>query len=168
MMLRKKPLLIFFIIVIIIVIVITGIYMYIVYLMKGFTPSAGVWQYVDDDLEITVFVPEGGGISTPAGFSKCKAEIMLGGEKQKAILAYHVKMYQFNMVLVGDYSDIMKLNIEYGSGNIIISSTYLTPMKKGEWEFKDIRISEPYIELLRDYDGKNLILKRIGDYKEPE
>ena len=64
-------------------------------------------------------------------------------------------MYQLNMVLVDDYDNIMKPNIEYGYGSIF-SGLYSMPMKKNEWEFGV------------DYLEKNLIFKKIGEYKEPD
>jgi len=129
-----------------------------------FQPSQGTWQYKDDDLEITIYVPGDGGINTPAGFNKCKTEILYKGKKQKAITSYHTKMYSINMVPVDDYTDILKSGIEYGYGSIM-DSPYLTPMKKNEWEFRNI---ETHGKILSEYEGKNLIFKKIGDYKYQE
>jgi len=68
-------------------------------------------------------------------------------------------MYQLKMAL-NDYKDIGVIPL-----NHVISSTYITPMKKGEWELKSIRTNANF---LKDYEGRNLILKKVGKYKDPE
>ena len=154
MKILKNTLLTIIIILIIIAVIIVGFLMFISYSFGLSIPSSGIWQYSDDDLEITIYVPNDGGISTPSGFAKCKAVFSYKGENQKAILSYHTKMYHINLVIVDSYDDIMRTNIEFGYG-AIISTMYSVPMKKGEWEFGDNHFG-------------NLVFKKIGKYKEPE
>jgi len=124
-------------------------------------PSSGIWQYSDDDLTITVYVPKDGGVSSSEGFLKCKAEISYNGNKQKAILEYHAKMYQYFFVPVIDYDSAMTSDSDISRANEIIDSTYRISNSKKEWEFKEIRT------IFMSYYGKNLILKKIGKYQEP-
>jgi hypothetical protein len=130
----------------------------------SYMPSSGIWQYSDDDLTITVYVPREDEISPymskhspPSWYdtlTKYKAEISYNnGKKQKAIIAYHSKMYNCYIALVNDYSNIINGNGEF---YYTYESSYIVPMKKGEWEFKDA------------YKGKILVFKKIGKYKEPE
>ena len=131
----------------------------------SYTPSSGIWQYKDDDLIITVYVPEDGGVKTPAGFLKCETVLSYKGETYNAVLGYHTKMYQFYIVLTDNYEETMSPGIGAIGGIEVIRSTYRTPMKKDEWEFVNIRTDPNY---LNGYSGKDLILTRIGEYTEPE
>lgn len=129
-------------------------------------PSSGIWQYKDDDLTITVYVPNGGGIiESDGGLYKCKVDIVYNGIKQKAVIVYHGKMYQYYIKYVYSYDNIMKPNVEISRIGEIISSTYRMHAIIGKWELKDIRTSEDF---LKSYDGKSLIFKKIGAYKDPE
>ena len=128
-------------------------------------PSSGIWQYQDDDLEIIIYVPEGGGVNTSDGCYKCKVDITYSGKKQSAVIVYHGKTYQYYIKYVYNYDNIMKPDININRIGEIISSTYHIRAIAGEWELKEIRTNEA---LLKDYEGKNLILKKIGKYRDPE
>jgi hypothetical protein len=152
------------VIIAVILIALWGFFLLLIWvLLSSDIPSSGIWQYEDDDLEIIIYVPKGGGINILDGCLKCKAEISYKGEKQKAIIVYHPKMYQYYIKYVYSYDNIMKPDVEISRIGEIISSTY--HIKNGKWELKDIRTSEDF---LKDYDGKSLILKKIGKYKESE
>ena len=119
--------------------------------LYSFMPSSGIWQYKDDDLEIVIYIPPNGGtISGP--YLACKAEYIRKGEKRKAILFYNTKMYQYRLACVDEYEDIE--NRKNQKLNYVLDSSYVTPMKKNEWELKN---------------GKStLIFKKIGKYRDPE
>ena len=129
----------------------------------SYEPSPGIWQYSDDDLTITVYVSRNDEITSHMSidwppswqetFTKRKAVILYNnGEKHKAVIGWHGKMYHCYIALVDEYPDV-KSNVNL---NYIYNSSYTVPMKKGEWEFGDT------------YNGKTLIFKKIGKYKEPQ
>lgn len=134
------------------------------YSLSKYMPSSGIWQYSDGNLDIIIYVPPDGGILLPPHLA-CKAEISYKGEKQKAVLLYNTKHYQLDFALIDDYADIVNSDVKF---NYIFHSTYVVPMKRGEWEFKGGKFSKPYNELLKEYKYENLILKKIGKYKDPE
>ena len=149
----------------VVLIVLFGVFQLLIWAaISSSVPSSGIWQYKDDDLEINIYVPEGGGINeSDGGFRKCKVDIIYNGKNQNAIIVYNDKMYQYYIKYVYNYDNIMKPGVEINRIGEIISSTYRMHAIMGKWELKDIRTSENF---LKDYDGKNLILKKIGKYKD--
>ena len=160
-----KFLLIIIVIIAVILIILWGIPRLLIWVsFTSSIPSSGIWQYKDDDLEIIIYVPEGGGIKeSDGGFYKCKVDIIYNGEKQNAVIVYHEKMYQYYIKYVYSYGKIMEPDVEINRIGEIISSTYR--MNMGKWKLIDIRTSEDF---LKDYEGKSLIFKKIGKYKDFE
>ena len=156
--------LIIVIIIAVILIILFGVFQLLIWVsFSSGMPSSGIWQYKDDDLELLIYVPKGGGINASNGCYKCKVNVIYNGKRQNAVIVYHGKMYQYYIKYVYSYDNIMEPDIEISRIGEIISSTYR--MNMGKWELKDIRTNEDF---LKDYEGKNLILKKIGKYKEPE
>lgn len=144
------------------VILLTICFFFFIQWYNSYDPSQGIWQYKDDDLEINIYVPKEGDIgSSPSGYVMYKCDLSYKGEKQELLFLYHFKMYWVSFVSTDHYEDILKSD-DLTIDDQIIRTSYKVPIKKGEWEFKSISV---YVDYLKDYEGKNLLFTRIGDYK---
>ena len=127
--------------------------------------ATGTWEYNDGNLRITVYIPKGGYEFRSEGtpLNVCKAKVCYNDQLYEAAFVYDtLSMYQFKLMRWEGYAELEHID---ELKEWIFHSTYSYRTHHDFIKLKNIRLEDDFKDLLSEYENKDIVLTRTGEYK---